>query len=225
MFAKLRPLDWSSPRRGLAAGAATAAVVVGVSLARQRARAGAARRAVEARRGDAASARTALAESLADASRHTLLTFQSSDCTLCDALKAPLQEVGRVCGVWGGRGTAEHTRRSSSLHTQTNQVAAQEDGWLDIVTIDADNGEAWALEVSGERGGVVWRKNTARTSLTPFSSPQILHYGVTSVPSFVMLDNAGAARARVGRPADADAAVAAVAHVVGVARPKRVQKK
>ena len=191
MFTKLRPLDWSSPGRGLAAGAATAAVVVGVSLARQRARAGAARRAVEVRRVDAASARAALAASLADSSRHTLLTFQSRDCTLCDALKAPLQEVGRRGGLWSlapHGGTVEHERLfmltlhppTLTLHPPThtrNQVADQEDGWLDIVTIDADNGEAWALEVSGKRGGVVfWKKNGASFHLltthhTPFPRP------------------------------------------------------
>jgi hypothetical protein len=53
---------------------------------------------------------------------------------------------------------------------------------------------------------------------------QTLHYDVTNVPTFVTLDDRGAARARAGRPADADAAVAAVGHMVGVARPKRVKK-
>ena len=50
---------------------------------------------------------------------------------------------------------------------------------------------------------------------------QTLHYGVSNVPTLVMLDARGTARARVGRPADVEAAAAAAERLVAVATGKK----
>lgn len=114
----------SSRQSALAAGAVAAVATAAAATLSARARARRNRqrfdafRAASLRRAaaSAASAR-ALAQSLADPRRSTLLAFYAPGCRLCDDMVEPLLDV-----------------------------ATDERGWLDIVPIDADDGPAWALE-------------------------------------------------------------------------------
>ena len=152
------------PAKKLALGAAAGAAVGGATLLRRN-RAVAAVAAERSRRTDAArAARRALAASLADAGRHTLIAFSARDCALCAAMQPTLAGV-----------------------------AEKEAAWLDVVSVDADDGGAWA--------------------------PETLHYDIQAVPSYILLDDKGRAVAGArGRPADAGAAAAAVDFMVAAAR-------
>ena len=145
-------------------GWAAGAAVGGATLLRRN-RAVAAVAAERSRRTDAArAARRALAASLADAGRHTLIAFSARDCALCAAMQPTLAGV-----------------------------AEKEAAWLDVVSVDADDGGAWA--------------------------PETLHYDIQAVPSYILLDDKGRAVAGArGRPADAGAAAAAVDFMVAAAR-------
>jgi hypothetical protein len=168
----------SSRQSALAAGAAAAVVTAAAATLSARARSRRDRQQLDAFRaaslrraaGSAASGR-ALAQSLADPRRSTLLAFYAPGCRLCAEMVEPLLDV-----------------------------ATEEQSWLDIIPIDADDGPAWALES--------------------------LRYGIATVPSYVMLDSAGKARGKsVGWPEDLGTASRAVGRLVGAARPKREASK
>ena len=117
----------SSRQSAVAAGAATAVVTAIAATITLSARDRAKRinqqrfdafRAASLRRAAASAASgRALAQSLADPRRSTLLAFYAPGCRLCAEMVEPLLDV-----------------------------ATDERGWLDIVPIDADDGAAWALE-------------------------------------------------------------------------------
>ena len=180
-FPKLPPLpqlpQLTSRQSAIAAGACAAVVTATVATlsARSRAKRDQQRfdafRAASLRRAAASDASSrALASSLADPNKSTLLAFYAPDCRLCAEMVEPLIEV-----------------------------ATGEGDWLDVVPLDADDGAAWALES--------------------------LRFGISSVPSYVLLDPSGKARGKsVGWPVDLEAAERAVARLVEARRPKGKRK-
>ena len=110
--------------RALALGAAAATTTAAIALLSSRARAKRDARVLEAFRAatlrraaaSAASAR-ALARSLADPQRSSLLVFYAPDCRLCAEMVEPLVSI-----------------------------STKERKWLDVVPVDADDGASWAPE-------------------------------------------------------------------------------
>lgn len=114
-----------SRRSAFLAGACAAVATAGIATATSRKRAARrvaaaaerARAAADRRAAASSAASRALARSLADDERSTLLAFYTPDCALCARMVAPLSDV-----------------------------AEREKHWLDVVPVDADDGASWALE-------------------------------------------------------------------------------